>query len=63
MFLLCRQFSNLLPVVIGPVILGSHVSTTCMWYCLALVSTTISHCGYHLPFLPSPEFHDFHHLK
>ncbi|XP_054612146.1 fatty acid hydroxylase domain-containing protein 2 [Dunckerocampus dactyliophorus] len=56
-------FSNLLPVVIGPVVLGSHLSTTCMWYCLALVSTTISHCGYHLPFLPSPEFHDFHHLR
>lgn len=57
------QLSNLLPVVIGPVILGSHVSTTCMWYCVALISTTISHCGYHLPFLPSPEFHDFHHLR
>ncbi|TWW75085.1 fatty acid hydroxylase domain-containing protein 2 [Takifugu flavidus] len=55
--------SNLLPVVIGPVILGSHVSTTSMWYCVALISTTISHCGYHLPFLPSPEFHDFHHLR
>lgn len=57
------QLSNLMPVVIGPVILGSHVSTTCMWYCVALISTTISHCGYHLPFLPSPEFHDFHHLR
>ncbi|XP_050934661.1 fatty acid hydroxylase domain-containing protein 2 isoform X1 [Lates calcarifer] len=55
--------SNMLPVVIGPVILGSHLSTTTLWYCLALVSTTISHCGYHLPFLPSPEFHDFHHLR
>ncbi|XP_004076095.1 fatty acid hydroxylase domain-containing protein 2 [Oryzias latipes] len=55
--------SNTLPVMIGPVLLGSHLSTTCMWYCVALISTTISHCGYHLPFLPSPEFHDFHHLK
>ncbi|XP_034033833.1 fatty acid hydroxylase domain-containing protein 2 isoform X2 [Thalassophryne amazonica] len=55
--------SNMLPVALGPVILGSHLSTTCLWYCLALVSTTISHCGYHLPFLPSPEFHDFHHLR
>nr|XP_020491207.1 fatty acid hydroxylase domain-containing protein 2 [Labrus bergylta] len=55
--------SNMLPVVLGPVILGSHLSTTSMWYCLAFISTTISHCGYHLPFLPSPEFHDFHHLK
>ncbi|KAK5619058.1 Fatty acid hydroxylase domain-containing protein 2 [Crenichthys baileyi] len=55
--------SNMLPVVIGPVVLGSHITTTSMWYCVALVSTTISHCGYHLPFLPSPEFHDFHHLR
>ncbi|XP_056141025.1 fatty acid hydroxylase domain-containing protein 2 isoform X2 [Lampris incognitus] len=55
--------ANLLPVVIGPVMLRSHLATTVLWYSLALVSTTISHCGYHLPLLPSPEFHDFHHLK
>ncbi|XP_034462377.1 fatty acid hydroxylase domain-containing protein 2 [Hippoglossus hippoglossus] len=55
--------ANMLPVVLGPMILGSHVTTTSLWYCLVLLSTTISHCGYHLPFLPSPEFHDFHHLK
>ncbi|KAK2882202.1 fatty acid hydroxylase domain-containing protein 2 isoform X2 [Channa argus] len=55
--------SNTLPVIIGPVLLSSHLATTSFWYCLALVSTNISHCGYHLPFLPSPEFHDFHHLK
>lgn len=55
--------SNMFPVAIGPVLLNSHLSTTCVWYCMALVSTTISHCGYHLPFLPSPEFHDFHHLR
>lgn len=58
-----HMLSNTLPVIIGPVILGSHITTTSLWYCLALVSTTISHCGYHLPFLPSPEFHDYHHLK
>lgn len=32
-------------------------------FLLAIFSTTISHSGYHLPFLPSPEAHDFHHLK
>ncbi|KAM6911966.1 fatty acid hydroxylase domain-containing protein 2 [Lycodopsis pacificus] len=58
-----HMISNMGPVALGPVILGSHLTTTCMWYCLALISTTISHCGYHLPFLPSPEFHDFHHLR
>uniref|UniRef100_A0A8D3A3V3 Fatty acid hydroxylase domain-containing protein n=1 Tax=Scophthalmus maximus TaxID=52904 RepID=A0A8D3A3V3_SCOMX len=55
--------SNMLPVVMGPMVLGSHLATTSLWYCLVLWSTTISHCGYHLPFLPSPEFHDFHHLR
>ncbi|XP_077596215.1 fatty acid hydroxylase domain-containing protein 2 [Stigmatopora nigra] len=58
-----HMFSNLLPVVMGPFLLASHVTSTSLWYCMALVSTTISHCGYHLPFLPSPEFHDFHHLR
>ncbi|KAK7496481.1 hypothetical protein BaRGS_00012403, partial [Batillaria attramentaria] len=28
-----------------------------------LHSTTITHSGYHFPGFPSPEFHDFHHLK
>ncbi|KAM4747002.1 fatty acid hydroxylase domain-containing protein 2 isoform 2-T2 [Rhinophrynus dorsalis] len=56
-------FSNMLPSMAGPMIMGSHVATTMLWFSLALVTTTISHCGYHLPFLPSPEFHDFHHLK
>lgn len=60
---LLLQLSNMMPAVAGPMILGSHVTTTSLWYSLALISTTISHCGYHLPFLPSPEFHDFHHLK
>lgn len=55
--------SNLLPIIAGPVIMGSHLATAWMWFFLALVSTTISHCGYHFPFLPSPEAHDYHHLK
>uniref|UniRef100_A0A8C4SAE8 Fatty acid hydroxylase domain containing 2 n=1 Tax=Erpetoichthys calabaricus TaxID=27687 RepID=A0A8C4SAE8_ERPCA len=55
--------ANMLPPIVGPVLMGSHVATTMLWFCMALLTTTISHCGYHLPFLPSPEFHDFHHLK
>ncbi|XP_063063244.1 fatty acid hydroxylase domain-containing protein 2-like isoform X2 [Engraulis encrasicolus] len=55
--------SNLLPVVMGPVLLRSHLSTTVLWYTLVLIITTIDHSGYHLPFLKSPEFHDFHHHK
>ena len=29
----------------------------------AIASTINSHSGYHFPFMPSPEAHDFHHLK
>ncbi|KFW06389.1 Fatty acid hydroxylase domain-containing protein 2, partial [Eurypyga helias] len=55
--------SNTLPVMTGPMVMGSHIVSIAAWFSLALVTTSISHCGYHLPFLPSPEFHDFHHLK
>jgi sterol desaturase/sphingolipid hydroxylase (fatty acid hydroxylase superfamily) len=54
---------NLFPPVAGPILMGSHFATALLFFVLALVSTTISHCGYHFPFLPSPEAHDFHHLK
>ncbi|GIY81623.1 hypothetical protein CDAR_587272 [Caerostris darwini] len=55
--------SNLLPAFLGPLILGSHLTTCWLWFCLALLSTLHSHSGFHFPFLPSPEAHDFHHLK
>ncbi|CAH1791368.1 unnamed protein product [Owenia fusiformis] len=54
---------NLIPAIAGPYIMGSHVSTLWLWLSLVIGSTTVSHCGYHLPFLPSPEAHDYHHLK
>lgn len=55
--------SNLLPTALGPLLMGSHLATTWLWFAVAITSTTVSHCGYHFPFLPSPEAHDFHHLK
>ncbi|XP_052613516.1 fatty acid hydroxylase domain-containing protein 2-like isoform X4 [Peromyscus californicus insignis] len=61
--LLLTPVSNMLPVMVGPLAMGSHLSSITVWLSLALIITTISHCGYHLPFLPSPEFHDYHHLK
>ena len=30
---------------------------------MVLLSTLNAHSGYHFPFFPSPEAHDFHHLK
>lgn len=56
-------FSNLLPPFLGVFIMGSHVATSWLWFSLAILSTLNAHSGYHLPFLPSPEAHDFHHLK
>lgn len=55
--------SNLTPIFSGPLLMGSHIATFWLWFCLAYMSTIISHSGYHFPFLPSPEAHDFHHLK
>jgi len=55
--------SNVLPLYLGPFIMGSHVATSLLWMCIAISSTQVSHGGYHLPFFPSPEAHDFHHLK
>ncbi|XP_061169781.1 fatty acid hydroxylase domain-containing protein 2-like [Saccostrea echinata] len=53
--------SNLLPPVLGPFLMGSHVCSAWLWFSIALLSTTVAHCGYHFPLLPSPEAHDYHH--
>ena len=58
-----QAISNNLPATLGPLIMGSHLSVASLWYVLAIVTSTISHSGYHFPFLPSPEAHDFHHLR
>ncbi|XP_022342671.2 fatty acid hydroxylase domain-containing protein 2-like [Crassostrea virginica] len=55
--------SNLIPFLCGPLFLGSNLVTTLGWFVIAFTVTIIHHSGYHLPLLPSPEFHDFHHLK
>ncbi|KAK5966872.1 Dietary restriction down regulated [Trichostrongylus colubriformis] len=56
-----HAFSNLLPVLLGPTLCGSHITTLWIWACIAIMSTTFSHSGYHFPFQPSPEAHDYHH--
>lgn len=56
-------FSNLAPVIAGPVILGSHVATVWIWFAVALINTTYSHSGYHFPLTSSTQSHDYHHLK
>lgn len=56
-------FSNIIPVIASPLIFRLHATTTMIWITVVLLNTTNSHSGYHFPFLPSPEQHDFHHLK
>lgn len=55
--------SNLLPIAVGVWTTGCHISVAWLWFTLAISNTLHVHSGYHLPFLPSPEQHDFHHLK
>ncbi|GAB6026994.1 Methylsterol monooxygenase 1 [Chamberlinius hualienensis] len=56
-------FSNLLSPTIGPLVMGSHVITIWIWTIIGYTFTLKDHSGYHFPFMPSPEFHDYHHLK
>jgi len=55
--------SNMFPVFLGPLICGSHILTGWVWMAVAIANTINAHSGYHFPFFPSPEAHDFHHLK
>ncbi|KAI9598126.1 hypothetical protein BDF19DRAFT_433580 [Syncephalis fuscata] len=54
-------FANLLPLFAGPIIMQSHVMVFWLWLCIGLVNTINSHCGFALPFMPSPLDHDYHH--
>jgi len=54
---------NLSPIVAGPLFMNSHLFSYWAWLTFAVFSTIVSHSGYHFPFLPSSERHDFHHLK
>ena len=55
--------SNIGPLVLGPIICGSHLATSWLWLSMAILNALNSHSGYHFPFFPSPEAHDFHHLR
>jgi len=55
--------SNYFPIALGPLLMGSHIGVVWIWFCTALASTTNAHSGYHFPFFPSPEAHDYHHFK
>ena len=60
--------SNVLPLILSPLVLNAHLFTVAVWYILAIVGVQWHHCGYEL-FPPQrsdfpvqqPEFHDWHH--
>ena len=52
-----------IPNRLGPLLCGSHPITICIWHIVINAYTINSHSGYHLPFLPSNENHDFHHKR
>ena len=58
-----QVFANIIPLLAGPIVLGSHASVLWTWLSLAIFNTLITHSGYHLPLMPSAEAHDYHHLN
>lgn len=55
--------SNIGSVFAGIILTGCHIATGWIWVGFLLISTLGDHSGYHIPFIHSSEFHDFHHLK
>ncbi|XP_059485511.1 fatty acid hydroxylase domain-containing protein 2-like [Neocloeon triangulifer] len=55
-------FNNILPTLVGPGLFQSHPLINAAWFLLVTLRPVFTHSGYHLPFMPSPEFHDFHHM-
>jgi len=57
-------FVNVLPLMCGPLLMGSHLSLMWFWLTLAMLSTINGHSGYAFPYTPFDEevLHDYHHL-
>lgn len=55
--------SNMLPIIAGPVLLDSPMST--VWIFVAYIScvTAIDHSGFNFPLLKDATLHDLHHEK
>lgn len=51
---------NVLPTC-GFLILQTEPATAIFFECFIMTAAVFEHCGLHLPFLHSPEHHDYHH--
>lgn len=59
-----EQFvANVFPPFFGPFLVNAHLWTYYAWFMLAVAFTLSEHSGYHLPFVTSPEVHDYHHYR
>lgn len=59
-------FSNILPLISGPIICHSHFYVAWIWFTIATFGTISHHCGYSFPWLIgslNPKFHDYHHFS
>jgi len=52
---------NMLPVLIPPLLLGTHFWVMNAWFCMATLNTLVVHSGYNIPGLPDSRSHDLHH--
>ncbi|KAL5276005.1 FAXDC2.2 family protein [Megaselia abdita] len=55
--------NNLSPVYLGLYVTNCHVVTGWVYFAWVIFNAVHEHSGYHLPFLPSTQAHDFHHAK
>mmetsp|Transcript_13974 Transcript_13974/g.55125 ORF Transcript_13974/g.55125 Transcript_13974/m.55125 type:complete len:254 (-) Transcript_13974:58-819(-) len=53
--------ANLLPLLLGPILMQAHVTEMWLWLTIGIVSTINSHSGFDFPFTPDARKHDFHH--
>eukprot|EP01023_Acetabularia_acetabulum_P066012 TRINITY_DN8830_c0_g1_i2.p1 TRINITY_DN8830_c0_g1~~TRINITY_DN8830_c0_g1_i2.p1 ORF type:complete len:281 (+),score=16.82 TRINITY_DN8830_c0_g1_i2:94-936(+) len=56
-------FVNFLPLLVGPVLLGSHCLMYTFWISFAAFNSVYTHSGYDIPGLPMANKHDFHHMS
>ncbi|KAG9006651.1 hypothetical protein FRB90_009800 [Tulasnella sp. 427] len=56
-----HALSNLMPVILGLCILGSHWSMIVMYFCDLEIGTLCTHSGYNIPYCHRALTHDYHH--
>ncbi|KAG0339625.1 hypothetical protein BG000_001713 [Podila horticola] len=54
---------NLSPLLLGPIVMKSHILTLWLWITIGQTNAINSHCGFQLPLFPSPLAHDYHHER